>query len=188
MAFEGLDLVLVQLKKTHWQEQQGFEQMIRLWPTWVGPDVAAQTRPIRLTAQGILQVATSSGAWAQNLAFERLRILGKVNAVWTQPVKDIYFSTRYWHQSAPSALAGSDPLRSITPTRQLDPRFRGGGQARRSPPKDAQDAFARWSAAVRRQAHGRTLCPICQCPTPQEELQRWDRCALCTCRPDPERN
>ncbi len=177
MTFEGLNAVLTQLKKTHWQDQQAIERLLKLWPSIVGPEVAAQTRPISLNAQRILQVSTSSGVWAQNLAFERIRLLAKVHSAWNPAVKDIYFSPRQWHQ------------RPILQKQSLETDLnivrRTGGAARQkaTAPRDAQEAFANWAKSVRHNASQHaTRCPICKCSTPASELSRWGHCALCTSR------
>jgi predicted nucleic acid-binding Zn ribbon protein len=178
MGLEGLSAVLAGLKQTRWQDQQLFEKFVQLWPEIVGTDVAAQTRPIKITPQDVLQVATSSGVWAQNLAFERLRILAKVNAVWSKPLKDIHFSAHQWHRSA--------PLRSLQFS-EIDLTPKGRASLSRSPqpsPETAQEAFLRWSKAVQQQAsRNGQCCPICHCSTPIDELKRWGHCALCIARP-----
>jgi predicted nucleic acid-binding Zn ribbon protein len=176
MALEGLNAVLLQLKKTQWRDQQSFETFVKLWPGIVGAAVAAQTRPIKQNSQGVLHVAVSSGAWAQNLAFERVRILKKVNTAWNGSVKDIYFSTRDWHRSpSPRRLQA---IEVTLVSAELTSRTLG----LRSQPKDAREAFSRWSSAVRNQTQGNDRCPLCQCPTPLEELKRWNHCALCLSR------
>ncbi|HEY9827845.1 MAG TPA: DUF721 domain-containing protein [Stenomitos sp.] len=180
MSLEGLSAVLGELKKTHWQEQQSFETFLTLWPDIVGLVVSAQTRPLKLTAQGVLHVATSSGAWAQNLAFERVRILEKVNAVWNQPIKDIYFSTRGWHQSQPRNLSG---IAEVTHQNALHrtPLLRLSHTVIK--PKSAHDAFLQWSKTIQKRAtQGYVFCASCGCPSPPEELQRWRCCALCASR------
>jgi predicted nucleic acid-binding Zn ribbon protein len=173
MGLEGLNTVLAHLKKTRWQDQQSFEKFVRLWPDIVGVDVAAQTRPTKITPQDVLQVSTSSGVWAQNLAFERLRILAKVNAVWPKPLKDIHFSTHLWHRSA---LGRSPKFSEI----DLTPKKRGSSlQTAQSIPETSQEAFVRWSKAVQNQRRNGQRCPMCQCLTPIDELKRWGHCALC---------
>jgi predicted nucleic acid-binding Zn ribbon protein len=178
MAFEGLNAVLTQLKKTQWKDQQAIDRLLRLWPEIVGPEVAAQTRPVSLSAQGILQVSTSSGVWAQNLAFERIRLLAKVRAAWDPAVKDIYFSPRQWYRRpAPQLRSLETDLSAIRRAEAL--------QQKPTEPKDAQEAFANWAKSVRHNANRHAArCPICECLTPAIELSRWGRCALCTSRPD----
>lgn len=178
MTFEGLNAVLTQLKKTHWRDQQAIDRLLRLWPDIVGPEVATQTRPISLNAHGILHVSTSSGVWAQNLAFERIRLLAKVRAAWNPAVKDIYFSPRQWHQhqsSQPRSL--ETDLTTIRHAKAI--------QQEPADPKDAHAAFANWAKSVRHNANQHaTRCPLCDCLTPAVELSRWGRCALCTSRPN----
>lgn len=176
MALEGLHAVLSQLKQTHWKDQQSFEKFAYLWPEIVGAAVAAQTRPVKLSNQGILYVTVASGVWAQNLAFERVRLLKKVNAAWNGTVKDIYFSTRDWNRNPSPRLRQALDLKLIS-----SPALKS--QGKRPQPKDARDAFSRWSLAVQKQAKGNAFCPLCQCPTPLEELKRWSHCSLCLSRP-----
>jgi predicted nucleic acid-binding Zn ribbon protein len=177
MALEGLNSVLSQLKKTQWKDQQSFEAFVKQWPEIVGVAVSAQTRPLKLNTAGVLYVSVSSGVWAQNLAFERVRLLKKVNKSWNGTVKDIYFSTRDWHRTpSPRLIQSLDLKLKSAPSG-------GKGKGKQSLPTDARDAFSRWSLAVQNQTKGNILCPLCQCPTPLEELKRWQHCALCLSRP-----
>jgi predicted nucleic acid-binding Zn ribbon protein len=176
MPLEGLNSVLLQLQKKQWTDQQSFEAFVKQWPEIVGIAVAAQTRPLKLNAAGILYVSVSSGVWAQNLSFERVRLLKKVNLTWNGTVKDIYFSTRDWYRtSSPQFIQSLEIKLRSSPSVSR-------GKENQLLPLDARDAFARWSIAVQKQAKGNTLCPLCQCPTPLEELKRWHHCALCLCR------
>jgi predicted nucleic acid-binding Zn ribbon protein len=177
MALEGLNSVLSQLKKTQWKEQQSFETFVKQWPEIVGGAVAAQTRPLKLNTAGVLYVSVSSGVWAQNLAFERVRLLKKVNASLNGTVKDIYFSTRDWHRTPSPRFSQSLELKLRSTASS------GKEKGAQALPIDAKDAFSRWSLAVQQQTKGNTLCPLCQCPTPLEELKRWKHCALCLSRP-----
>jgi predicted nucleic acid-binding Zn ribbon protein len=174
MALEGVKGVLIQLKRTQWKSQQTFEQLRHQWPEIVGELVAAQTRPVRINPQRVLQVATSSAVWAQNLAFERRQILAKVNRILDRPVTDIQFSAALWHRTfkdAPVPQSFESPW-GTAPTVSPQPLL----------PKDAQDAFSRWADVVQQQAQSRPRCPACECPSPLQELQRWTVCALCASR------
>jgi predicted nucleic acid-binding Zn ribbon protein len=174
MALEGVKGVLIQLKRTQWKSQQTFEQLRNQWPEIVGELVAAQTRPVRINPQRVLQVAASSPVWAQNLAFERMQILAKVNTVLDKPVTDIHFSAALWHRSfkeAPKPQSFPSPwgdAPAVIPAPIL--------------PKDSQDAFSRWADVVQQQGQSRPRCPVCECPTPLQELQRWTVCSLCATR------
>lgn len=193
MTFEGLNAVLTQLKKTQWQEQQAIERLLKLWPEIVGAEVSAQTRPVSLSPQGILQVAAASGVWAQNLAFERVRLLVKVRSAWNPAVKDIHFSPRQWHRSGAaqplSPQADSPAIQQAKLARSLTsplPTY-GKKETKNSQalPQDAQAAFTNWANRVRQNANQHaSRCPICDCLTPTIELSRWGRCALCTSRPE----
>lgn len=80
-----------------WQGRRQFQRLVACWPEIVGQAVAAQTRPTGIQRQ-VLQVATSSSAWAQNLAFERHTILAKLSARLGGDLElnDIRFSTAQW--------------------------------------------------------------------------------------------
>ncbi|HEY9847521.1 MAG TPA: DUF721 domain-containing protein, partial [Candidatus Caenarcaniphilales bacterium] len=100
MSFEPLNRVLGSLQRqAGWQAQQEFQHLLHCWPEVVGPVVHVQTRPVGITRQRVLRVATSSAVWAQNLAFERHRILEKLNTGLLQPLVDIRFSTSQWYSS-----------------------------------------------------------------------------------------
>jgi predicted nucleic acid-binding Zn ribbon protein len=177
MPLQPLNQVLHTLR-THpmWQEQRQFQWLLESWPEIVGPVVGAQTRPLRICRQRVLRVATSSAVWAQNLAFERHLILTKLNARLQPPLIDIQFSTQQWQQR---------PQASVSPQASLLSWSSGSRQApsRINPqPQDVQAAFRRWSAAVQGRSQGLPRCPRCQCPTPPEELQRWQICSLCAAR------
>ena len=180
MSLESLHRVLQEVKQSQWQQQQEFDQLVQAWSEIVGPVVAAQTKPVRITSKKVLQVATSSSVWAQNLAFERHRILQKLNVGLEEPVVDIRFSTGLW--PLPKRRRGG-------PTPMAPPLTAGTGGANdratavSSSPETPQEAFGRWSQAVRSQSQGRPLCPQCQCPSPVEELKRWSVCGLCASRP-----
>ncbi|MEN9221503.1 MAG: DUF721 domain-containing protein, partial [Thermostichus sp. BF3_bins_97] len=62
-----------------WAELKQMQTLRQLWPETVGAVVAAQTHPLSVRRQ-VLQVATSTPAWAQNLAFQRHLILKKLNS------------------------------------------------------------------------------------------------------------
>lgn len=57
-----------------WAELKQMQTLRQLWPELVGEAVAAQTYPLSLRRQ-VLQVATSTPAWAQNLTLQRQIIL-----------------------------------------------------------------------------------------------------------------
>jgi predicted nucleic acid-binding Zn ribbon protein len=180
MAFDSLQHIIGGLQKQQsWQEHQRFQHLLRCWSEVVGAVVAQQTRPIHLSPRGVLKVATSSSVWAQNLTFERQRILAKLNQNLPQPLTDLHFSTAYWTKEKP-------PLPETT-TQSI---FSSTQFTRSTPvapklsvvPDDPNLAFQGWAKAVQSRSRQLPLCPQCHCPTPQLELDRWSCCGLCAAR------
>jgi predicted nucleic acid-binding Zn ribbon protein len=170
-----------------WAELNQMQTLRQIWPEVVGEAVAAQTYPVNLRRQ-VLQVATSTPAWAQNLTFQRQRILKKLNSRLHPPLVDIRFSPAAWH--ARSGLANSfasdaelvdrfypPPPVSSTPKRPTTPRCSGLPLSS----EEAKAAFERWARLVKRQQTQQNLfpCPACGCPTPAAELERWLVCGFC---------
>lgn len=154
-----------------WSQFRLMQTIQRLWPETVGAAVAKQTSPLRIQ-RGTLQVATSTAAWAQNLAFQRQLILAKLNPQISTPLKDIRFLPAEWHRS-PASNPGSPP----------DPRRRTSGQVLRStlssPPQTPEEALERWIKRARQAQQTMTPCPRCGHPCPPEELERWSICGFC---------
>ena len=174
MPLEPLQQVLTTLKKTQWQHEQEFGKLLAAWTQLVGSVVAAQAQPIQITPQKVLLVATSSSVWAQNLAFERRRLLHKLNDHVKIPFTDIRFSTRQW----PLQSCKTRRSPSITPF-ALPQTF---ATPRLAPSPDPNIAFDRWSQTIRTKVQNHPTCPTCLCPTPLPELQRWSVCSLCAVR------
>jgi len=178
MAMRSLQQVLGAIEhQPNWQQRQQFQHLQVRWMEVVGAVVAAQTRPIALQRQ-VLHVATSSSVWAQNLMFERQRILDKLNAQLPFRISDIRFSTARWNdKSAAVAASETTELWERHPSRMVAPT-----QANRLPPvepKTPDDAFQRWAEQVKARSHALPACPLCRCPTPKGELERWSMCAHC---------
>ncbi|MFQ3679045.1 MAG: DUF721 domain-containing protein, partial [Pseudanabaenaceae cyanobacterium] len=122
MALTGLGTIVENLQQgANWRLQHRFLQVLAVWPTVVGPEVAGHTRPIAIRRQ-VLDVATAGGVWAQALTFERSRILTKLNAHLAEPLLDIRFSTARWAPEArrgvgtvPKTAAPSPPPKPLRP-------------------------------------------------------------------------
>lgn len=84
------------------------EQMVaRVWPDVVGPEVAANTRPVQLRRQRLV-VSASSSAWAQTLQFMGPSIAARLNErLGTAAVDEIVFRHAGWEEQ-PRRSAGSD--------------------------------------------------------------------------------
>ncbi len=171
-----------------WAELKQMQTLRQIWPELVGDAVAAQTYPLSVRRQ-VLQVATSTPAWAQNLAFQRQLILKKLNSRLHPPLSDIRFSPGAWHE-------GSGPATALHPDADLTGKFYGALRLAKSesqpltpsskssdqqPPLDAKTAFERWARVVKQQQTQQNMfpCPTCRCPTPAAELERWFVCGFC---------
>ncbi|MBD1910208.1 MULTISPECIES: DUF721 domain-containing protein [unclassified Leptolyngbya] len=180
MAWRSLHQVLGSFEQEPtWNHRQQFQRLLAHWPEVVGTAVAAQTRPIALQ-RDVLQVATSSSVWAQNLMFERQRILDKLNSQLSLAVKDIRFSTAHWYNGGAETIASeSQKIWQQHPSRTSGP---GSVIVPPAPSKDATTAFQAWAGRVRSRAQHLPLCPDCRCPTPEGELRRWSVCSLCAAK------
>lgn len=162
-----------------WKGRQQLQLVLSRWSTVVGEAVAAQTRPTGIERQ-VLLVATSSSAWAQNLGFERLHILEKLNTLTGCHLTNIKFSTGLW-RSEYSLIAANISESAILwrdhPSRVANLPVSPGSTAPVA--ADAQSAFRNWARIMRSRSQNLPLCPACQCPTPPGELSRWQVCSLC---------
>ncbi|MEN9201836.1 MAG: DUF721 domain-containing protein [Thermostichus sp. DG_1_6_bins_120] len=171
-----------------WAELKQMQTLRQVWPEVVGEVVAAQTYPLSVRRQ-VLQVATSTPAWAQNLAFQRRLILQKLNSHLHPPLSDIRFSPGAWHK-------GSGTTSPLHPDTELTGQFYGVARpnkpanqtltakpnsSKHSRPTDAKTAFERWVRVVKQQQSQQNMfpCPVCRCPTPAAELERWFVCGFC---------
>lgn len=183
MTFQSLQRVLGALdQQSSWRSHRQIQQVLTVWPELVGPAVAAQTRPWALQA-GALQVGVASSPWVQTLMFERLHILEKLNARLPYRITDIRFSTTWWHRRSlhsPAELQTESARVWREHPSRLDrtagDRPHHGAAAQ---PTDPESAFRAWANQMRSRTAQMPLCPRCQCPTPQGELERWSCCGLC---------
>ncbi len=178
MAFESLERVLNGLEtQASWQKRRQFREVLQQWPDVVGTAVAAHTRPHSIQ-RGVLSVATASSAWAQNLLFERQRILQKLNQRLSTPLSDIRFSTGHWATQGTGGLelAIAHSLWDQHPSRLTQPTALPPSP---QPPQDAKAAFQQWATRLQQRTRSLPLCPQCHCPTPPGELERWTVCSLC---------
>ena len=186
MAFQSVDRIIHSLKRQpEWQEWREFEQLLNSWTTVVGFVVSKHTRPLYVRDR-VLQVATSTSVWAQQLTFERSRILQKLNPRLDRPLKDIRFSSSRWHsipkptsRIAPSTTPKS--LKKPSPPQNVESTADSEGESTDSQDtvQTPQEVFERWAQKIRARSRGLPLCPECNCPTPPVELQRWSMCAPC---------
>lgn len=196
MALHSLQHLMRGLKHQQtFKSHQRFERLLSLWPSIVGEVVASKTEPLALQ-QDVLKVGVCNAVWAQNLAYERQRILDKLNE--RSPdlaLTDIRFSTTQWHSKKRqgSSLVNGDANESeemLEVWRSHPSRIdeycsieKNSHTAYSSPlsgvPGSPEDAFQQWAERIRRRSQCLQLCPQCRCPTPKGELERWRMCGLC---------
>lgn len=186
MVFKSLQHLLGTLdSQESWRSRRQFQQLLNHWFEIVGPAVAAQTRPVGIQRR-VLQVATANAVWAQNLVFERHRILEKLNAQLGLEITDIKFSTAQWQVTrSPTSADALAALWQDHPSRLTN----GTSQtlktkpAAKSEPVDRQidstEAFQNWATQMKARSRQLPLCPMCKCPAPPGELDRWSVCSLC---------
>lgn len=176
MSLNSLDKLLgAFVEQTGWNEQP-LQRVLNCWCDVVGVAVALHTRPVYVQ-RGVLSVATSSAAWAQNLTFERQRILAKLNPRLATPLEDIRFSTAGWQRRSDRTVAvtsNKNHPSCIATTSAV--------KGNRVQAKTPQMAFQRWAEVTRLRSQNLPLCPQCHCPTPPGELDRWQVCSLCAAR------
>ncbi|MBE9216894.1 DUF721 domain-containing protein [Plectonema cf. radiosum LEGE 06105] len=197
MSFESIPEILEILQIETLYQQQPLQRLLNCWEEVVGKVIATHTQPISIERE-VLWVATSSAAWAQNLTFERQRLLKKLNKILPTPLVDIRFSTARWQRTKKKSF----PQQNISPESHpsylgniLDrgtPVSAGTAVARRctadsnqnihSLPKNAHTAFANWSHTIKTRSQSLPLCPKCKSPTPKGELERWGVCSICAAK------
>jgi len=103
MGLASLGRILERLDTSPtWEQCRQWRELLRVWGELVGPTVRHQTEPLHIR-RGVLYVATRSPVWAQNLAFERHRLLQRLNPLLPQPLKDIRFRPTLTPEGQPPA-------------------------------------------------------------------------------------
>ncbi|ARV61650.1 RNA-binding protein [Nostocales cyanobacterium HT-58-2] len=179
MSFKSINDILKVLEaQPEWQEQP-FSRVLKCWSEVVGAVMAAHTRPLSIQ-RDVLRVATSSAAWAQNLTFERQRLLLKLNQKLSIGLRDIHFSTAGWQR--PQETPKEEQAISL----REHPSYIGdvinvGHDVTdiTATSEDANAAFQHWARKIAARSQDLPLCPKCQCPTPPGELRRWGVCTVC---------
>jgi predicted nucleic acid-binding Zn ribbon protein len=176
MSLNPLDRILEILEaRPEWQSQRRYRQVLQSWETAIEPKIAQQTRLLYI-ARNVLWVATANAVWAQTLSLQRYSLLKKLNAHLEKPLGDIRFSPAQWHNSKPLASNTSSPEKHPSAIEIEEPPLVDRSSSASKTPKEA---FKRWAALIESRSQNLPLCPCCQSPTPEGELQRWEMCAHC---------
>ncbi len=168
-------------------EQQQFQMLCNCWPEVVGNPAAQYTRPIAIH-RGVLQVATASSTWSQDLTLRRMQILHKLNQRLLSPLQEIRFATGQWREKPhrdQQMLPDSPPdeieqLWEQHPSR-ISIGYRINHSLKLDPPGSASavNTFQQWAETIKERSQHLPICPQCNCPTPAGELERWSVCGLC---------
>jgi predicted nucleic acid-binding Zn ribbon protein len=193
MSLTGLPNILTGIQsRTSWQQRSQYLHIVEKWSDIVGESVAKHTCPTGVY-QKVLQVAVSNAVWSQALAFERVRILVKLNGLFgnvspnvsTKFLTDIHFSTAKWatHQQnldQRKIVAQDHPsyLPAIA-AYQLNNNFKIPDQDRPKPPETANEAFQRWQSVMKLRTTQMPKCLRCDRPALTGEIARWQMCRVC---------
>ncbi len=166
MSFEGIDKILNALtQQPGWEEYHHYRQILLAWERSISPRLRDKTRVVSLS-RGVVFIATSSAALAQDLTLQRSNLIKLLNATLDQPVTDIRFSSAAWQEKSNSKHSST-----------LDSRL---------PTPDSPSSESGFSHSFGQRSLTWTTCPICAAPTPEKELRRWNCCAFCWSRsPEP---
>ncbi|AMW30999.1 DUF721 domain-containing protein [Arthrospira platensis] len=186
MNFESIDQIISTFAdRILTPEQQQFQLVVSHWPDVVGKSAQAHTRPITIY-RNILQVATSSAAWTQELTFQRKQIVRHLNQWLCDPLHDIKFSTAQWSHG--SSLLAAGALTETTDINQHPSTIPVKGEFGTidqvisedvAAPKTPIAAWEIWASKIQRRSQHWPLCPQCHSPTPPGELERWSVCHIC---------
>lgn len=169
-------------------EQQQFQAVCNCWADVVGQTACQYTRPV-VIHRGVLQVATSSSTWSQELTLRRMQILQKLNQRLELPLQNIRFATGQWREqpNRDQSVITPSPLDEIDQLWQKHPsRIPGGTEMKNCPqaasptPASALTSFQHWAEMIKQRSQHLPECPHCHCPTPVGELERWSVCCLCS--------
>ena len=181
MSFGSLEQILAAIaSQPGWEKQQIYQRLLECWSQVVTPQALLHSRPVYISRQ-VLWVATSSAVWAQHLSLSRLSLLKKLTPLLGhEHLSDIRFSCGNWHnKSSTSTTQESSSNLAQHPSTIVVQEWDSNQD---NPPHgDRQESvFQRWAAFRSSVSQHLPLCPLCQCPTPPGELDRWGVCAYCS--------
>jgi predicted nucleic acid-binding Zn ribbon protein len=181
MSFNPLDNVLQSLtRQPGWESYRRYCQAIEGWKRVVSPRLLDRTRPVSLR-DDVLSVATRSAALAQELSLQRYSLVRKMNPFLDEPIEDIHFSSARWFDLPPVP-----PDDAIEPA-PIDehPSYSAGENGSEKKAKNvhlSKEGFERLREKIDRRSRNWPLCPRCQSPSPNGEIDRWGHCAFCFAR------
>lgn len=169
------------IQQPSWENYRQFCSVVDCWQEILGEKISRNSRPIGIF-RGVLWIATSNSAWAQNLSMQRYILLKKLNSQLSEPLTDLRFSSAQWHQNIDSnknTLSNNQTTNKQKHPSQIEisaDRL----NLEKIPLEDTpKEAFQRWAKINKMRSQNLPLCPQCNCPTPAGEIARWNCCYLC---------
>ena len=182
MFFNSLDRILKQVvNQPEWDQYRAYLEINKCWRQVVNKKASENTRPLGLE-RGVLQVATSSAVWAQEMTLQRYSLVKKLNKRLDFTLKDIRFSPARWQQNNQRSLSSEEPsefpLQEINLQKLIAERQQVQEEQELAPP-DLQSTMSTWLDTVKKSSQELSPCPQCQTLTPPDELARWQVCRYC---------
>lgn len=174
MAFNSIERAIENIERQPgWEQQRLYRRVLQSWPAVVGTNLARVCRPVAISNNNLLWVATTHSAVAQDLSFKRYDLLKKLNQMLNSNFVDLRFSPAKWH--ANKNLKNNNSSLRWGENKSLDPGSTVASESQIASAESLIDAIDRRSQYL-------PLCPSCQSPTPDRELERWQVCAYCAAR------
>ncbi len=184
MTSQSLEQILKGVtQQPQWEKYQQFDHLIKCWHKIVNDKIAQHTRIVYLKNQ-VLWVAVSSSVWAQNLSLQRYTLVQKLNQLLDQPLIDIRFSPGSWNslKNLTTNPNYSPDLEQYSSNLDLDQQL--FSELNLETPQTPQQALHNWLEVIKLRSQFMSRCPICQSPTPEVELKRWQMCGYCAIKQD----
>ncbi len=194
VRFSSIEQILAQIQQQPgWEQYQQYCQLLECWQKTVTKTTSQYTRLLYIK-RGVLWVATSSSARAQELSFQRYSLLKKLNSQLPFSLKDIRFSASQWN-SAIEPNQQQDDAALVNKNKKYATNLNSQENIRRSRlsnaetvnsksliskvNEDPQAVVRRWIELVQTSSNSLKSCPQCASPTPEVELKRWNLCHHC---------
>lgn len=187
MFSNSLNRILKRIvKQPEWDQYRAYLQVNQCWQQVVNKKAGENTRPLGIE-RGVLQVATSSAVWAQEMTLQRYSLIKKLNKRLEFNLKDIRFSPARWQKDQRRSLNQQNqsefPLQEINLQKIIAEKQQAqeelAQERKELPTPDLQATMSSWLNTVKKSAQDLSACPNCQTLTPPDELARWQMCRYC---------
>jgi predicted nucleic acid-binding Zn ribbon protein len=173
MSFDSIERIIDRLlNDPAWEKQRQYLLVRECWVKTVNSTIVQNTRLLSLDRH-LLFIATPSAAWAHNLSLQRYQLLQRLNSQLPFVLADLRFSPVGWHTNS-SKLQVSELIEH--PSQLKNTNYESIEPA---PSPTPAASLARWLSVVAARSQFLPLCPQCQTPTPDGELDRWQVCTYC---------